>query len=203
MPSAARGDHHHLVHAGVAEDADLGPVENPPAFGALRGHGDRVQRPPAGVVGERQRPGDRTGGHRREEPLTLLGGADLAHHGGELGHGGQEGAGGDDPAELLGHDGGLHEGEPQAVVLLGNGQGGPVECHHGGPERLWCLAGLDNGAHQVEGALLVKEGTDGRSQLVLLAGEFELHHPPPPASPVPRPTPVAGHRGRPAAGECI
>ena len=54
------------------------------------------------------------------------------------------------------------------------------------------LAGLDDGAHQLEGALLLEERTDGGSQLFLLARELELHRTPSPALPFACSDPAAG-----------
>ena len=72
-------------------------------------------------------------------------------------------------------------GQADAAVLLGDGQGGPVEGDHGAPELLGCLAGLDDGAHHVDGALLLEERADRGTQLFLLSRELELHRTPFPA----------------------
>ena len=127
-----------------------------------------------------------------EEPLLLLGRADLADHGGELGDGGQQRPGGDGPAELFDDDGGLQDGQADAAVLLGDGQGGPVERDHGAPELLGRLTGLDDGAHDIDRALLFEERTDRGTQLFLLIRELELHRIPFPASPVASPIPFLG-----------
>ena len=124
-----------------------------------------------------------------EEPLLLLGRADFADHGGELGDGGQQRPGGDGPAQLLDDDGRLQDGQADAAVLLGDGQGGPVEGDHGAPELLGRLAGLDDGAHHIDGALLLEERADRGTQLLLLTRELELHRTPSPASPVASPIP--------------
>ena len=113
--------------------------------------------------------GDGAGGDLREEPLLLLGGADFADHRGELGDGGQQRPGGDGPAQLFDHHGGLQDGQADAAVLLGDGQGGPVEGDHGAPELLGRLAGLDDGAHDLDGALLFEERADRGTQLFLLS----------------------------------
>ena len=116
-----------------ARTPSLVPVEDPAALGPLGGHGDVVERPAPGVIGQGHGAGDGAGGDLRQEALALLGRTDLADHRGELGDGGQQGPGGDDPAQLLGDDGHLDEGEADAAVLLGDGQGGPVEGDHGAP----------------------------------------------------------------------
>ena len=121
-----------------------------------------------------------------EEALLLLGSADFTHHGSELGHGRQERPGRDGPAELFDDNGRLEDGEPDAAVLLGDGQGGPVEGHHGAPQLFGGLTGLDDGAHDVDGALLFEERADRGTQFFLLIRELELHRTPFPAVPVPR-----------------
>ena len=161
-----------------------------------------VQRPGPRVVGQRHRPGDGAGGHLREEALLLLGGADLADHRGELGDRGQEGPGGDGPAQLLDDDGRLDHAQADPAVLLGDGQGGPVEGHHGAPQLLGGLPGLDDGAHHVDGALLFEERADRGTQLFLLTRELELHRTPFPALPVASPTPSAPPSAPADRGEC-
>ena len=52
-----------------------------------------------------------------------------------------QGLGTDGPTELLGHDGELDESEPEATVLLGDGEGRPVQLDHLVPDRgrsVWC-----------------------------------------------------------------
>ena len=114
----------------------------------------------------------------------LLGRADLTDDGGELGDGGQQGAGGDRPAQLFHDDSRFHNGQADAAVLLGDGQGGPVEGDHGAPQLLGGFTGLDDGAHDVDGAFLLEERADRGAQLFLLTRELELHRTPSPASPV-------------------
>ena len=72
-------------------------------------------------------------------------------------------------------------GEPDAAVLLGNGQGRPIQRDHRSPELLGRLTGLDDGADELERALLLEERPDRGAQLFLLARELELHRPPSPA----------------------
>ena len=189
-PLAGPGDDDDLVGALGGQDGELLSGEEPPALGRLGGHGDVVQPPGPRVVGQRHRPGDGTGRDAGEELLLLLGRADLTDDGGELGHGGQQGAGGDRPAELLHHDSRFQNGQPDTTELRGDGQGGPVEGDHGTPQLLGGVAGLDNGAHEVDGAFLLEERADRGTQLLLLTRELELHRTPSPAPPVATPNPV-------------
>ena len=108
----------------------------------------------------------------------------------------RSGPGGDGPAQLLDDDGRLEDGQADAAVLLGDGQGGPVEGDHGAPQLLGRLAGLDDGADGVDGTLLFEERADRGTQLFLLSRELELHRTPFPALPVASPTPcrAAGAR---------
>ena len=129
-------------------------------------------------------------------------GADLADHGGELGDGGQQRPGGDGAAQLLDDDRGLHDGQADAAVLLGDGQGGPVEGDHGGPELLGRLAGLDDGPHDVDGTLLFEKRTDRGTELFLLSRELELHHTPFPALPAASPIPSRASEAPADRGEC-
>ena len=57
------------------------------------------------------------------------------------------------------------------------------------------LAGLDDGAHDVDGALLLEERADRGTQLFLLTRELELHRTPFPASPVASPIPSRDRAG--------
>ena len=155
------------------------------------------------MVGQRHRPGDGTGGHLREEPLLLLGRADFAHHRGELRDGGQERPGGDGPPQLLDDDGCLEDGQADAAVLLGYGQGGPVEGDHGAPELLGRLARLDDGAHDIDGAFLLEERADRGTQFFLLIRELELHRTPFPALPVASPTSSGAFPGRRQIGASV
>ena len=184
------------------EDAVLDAREEPAALGGLGGHGDVLRRPGPGVVGQRHGPGDGARGHLRQEAPLLLGGADFAHHGGELRDRGQQRPGGDGPAQLLDDHGRVEDAQADAAVLLGNGQGGPVEGHHGAPQFLGCRARLDDGAHDLDGAFLLEEGADRGAQFFLLSRELELHRTPFPAPPVasrPRPAPSPAPSDR---GEC-
>ena len=181
LPGA--GDHGHLARPGGRNEPELGAVENPSTFGPFGGHGHVAQRPPARLVGQRHGPRGGARGHLREKALTLVASADLPDHRGELSDGGKQGPGGNRPAQLLDDDGGLDDGEAEATVLLGNRQRRPVERDHGSPEALGRLAALDDATNQFERALLVEEQTDGSTQLLLVAREFELHRPPFPAVP--------------------
>ena len=126
------------------------------------------------MVRQGQGAGDGARGDRGEEPLLLLAVPDLPHERRELGEGGEQGAGRHHPAQLLGDDGRLDEGEADAAELLGHGESGPIEGDHGGPELLG-LTLLDGGPHDLGGALLLEERTDRVSQLLLIARELELH----------------------------
>ena len=197
-PSPARATTTMSVMPSPASTASFATGEGPATVGRLGRHGDVVQRPGPRVVGQRHRPGDGAGGHTREEALLLLERPDLADHRDELGHRGQERPGCHGATQLLDDDGRLEDGQPDAAELLGDGEGGPVEGDHGPPQLLGGLAGLDDGPHQVDGALLLKEGTHRVTQLFLLSRELELHRTPSPAVPVASPTlpaaPVGGRR---------
>ena len=73
MPSPARATTATSVVAFGGEHAELGAVEDPAALGPLGRHGDLVERPAAGVVGEGQGPGDGAGGDLGQEAVALLG----------------------------------------------------------------------------------------------------------------------------------
>ena len=178
------GDDGDLAHPGVGQEAELRAVQDPATLGPLGDHGHVVQGPAPRVVGQRHGSGDGTGGDLRQEALPLFGGADLADHRGELGDGGQQRPGRDGPTQLLDDDGHLDEGETDATVLLGDGQGGPIKCDHGAPELLGWLARLHHGTDELDGALLLEEGADRAAQLFLLGRELELHRTPFTAWPV-------------------
>ena len=89
-------------------------------------------------------------------------------------------------------------GQADAPELLGDGEGGPVEGHHGAPQLFGSLTGLDDGADDIDGALLLEERADGGTQFFLLIRELELHRTPFPAVPVAFPTPCP--RPRPGSG---
>ena len=121
------------------------------------------------MVGQRHRPGDGAGGHLGEKALLLLGRADLADHGANCVTVARSGPGAmTRPSSSTTH-GRLDEGQANATVVLGNGQGGPVRGDHGGPELLGRLARLDDGAHELDGAFLLEEGADRGTQLLLLS----------------------------------
>ena len=64
------------------------------------------------------------------------------------------------------------------------------------------LAGLDDGAHDIDGAFLFEERADRGTQFFLLSRELELHRTPFPALPVASPTSSAPARAPPDRGEC-
>ena len=199
-PSPARAMTTMSVVPSAARMPELLSRQGPPAIGWLGRHGDVVDRPARGWSASATVAGNGARGHAGEEALLLLGGADLAHHGSELGDRGQERPRGDGPAQLLDDDGRLENGQADAAVLLGDGQGGPVEGHHGAPQLLGGLAGLDDGAHDVDGAFLLEERADRGAQFFLLTRELELHRTPFPACRLPLGRPPApqgaGRSGR-------
>ncbi len=172
------GDDGDLVRPGVGQQAELRAVQDPTALGALGGHGHVVQSPAPRVVGQRHGAGDGAGGDLRQEAPALFGSADFPDHRRELGDGGQQGSRRDGSAQLLHDDGHLDEGQPDATVLLGDGQGGPIERDHGAPELLGRLTRLHDGSDDLDGALLLEERSDRGAQLLLLGRELELHRPP-------------------------
>ena len=178
---------------GDPEQTELGAVEDPAAVDSLGLQGDVVEGPGLGMVGQGQRSGEGARGDSGEEPILLVDVPDLPHQRHELGEGGEEGPGCDHPPQLLDNDGRLDESETDAAEVLGHAETGPVEGDHRGPELVG-LAGCHGGPHHLGGTLLLEEGADRVSQLLLIARELELHH-----SSFPEPPPAsAGDEG----GEC-
>ena len=172
------GDDGDLARPRVGQEAELRALQDPTTLGALGGHGDVVQGPRPRMVGQGHGARDGARGDLRQEALALFGGADLPDHRCELGDGGQQGPRRNGSAQLLHDDGHLHKGEADATVLLGDGQGGPIERDHGAPELLGWLARLHHRTDELHGALLLEERTDRGAQLFLLGRELELHRPP-------------------------
>ena len=164
-----------------AKHPELGAVQDPATLGALGGHGHIAQRPPRGWSASATVPVtapeatcDRKRWRCSGVPTSRTIGANWVTVA-------SRGPGRDGPAQLLDDDGRLDEGQPEATVLLGDGQGGPIERHHGAPELLGRLTRLDDRADDFEGALLLEERSDRGTQLLLLGRELELHRPPFPA----------------------
>ena len=95
-------------------------------------------------------------------------------------HGREVGAGIRGAAHLVEHQGQLHQAQPRAALLLGEGQAEPAELGHLVPELLAVAAlVVHHRAHVGRGALLVQGRAHRVAQQDLILAEREVHRWPP------------------------
>ena len=87
----------------------------------------------------------------------------------------RNGAGHSTRPELLAHHGQLDEPETEPAVVLGDGQGGPVQLDHPAPQLLGVLVLLHHTAHEGDRALALEDGAHRFLQGLLVVGELEFH----------------------------
>ncbi len=148
-------DDDELVDRVALDDEALLAVQYRPVVleGDGRARGRGIER--AGLLGDCERALHLAGGDRAEEPCSLLAGSRFAHRRHELRHRRQQRSGRDDPPELFGEDAGFDHAEPDAAVVLGDGERRPAQLGHRLPERGRTLVGLDDLAREGNRALRV------------------------------------------------
>jgi len=152
------GDDDDLVGGRPVQHRFLGPAQHDVIAGGGSGGRDPGRVVAPAFLCQRERAGDVTGGDRAEEVRLLLSRAEFTNGGRELGDGGEEGAGREHPAELLDDYRDLDHPETEPAGVGRDGEGGPPELHHVGPERVRCEVFLDHPTHDVHAAFVSEHG---------------------------------------------